>query len=110
MYEQNLKKTSQAYSFGMKQSDKYNENPGPGTYDAEFEKVRSGSQTVRFTNEKRTLMTVKESEDKPGPGMYEHSETKSKQAYTFGMKQNNKYNENPGPGHYDAEYEKVRSS
>ena len=42
--------------------------------------------------------------------MYEHHEQKSSQAYSFGLKQEEKYNTNPGPGHYDAEHEKIKAS
>ena len=41
MYDGKLKETTVAYTFGNKTAEKYNENPGPGTYDAEYEKIKA---------------------------------------------------------------------
>ena len=75
MYEQKTRNESQKYTFGMKQSKKLNSNPGPGAYDAEYQKVRSQSQTMKFSNSRREFVFGKSKEEStmPGPGMYESS-------------------------------------
>ena len=44
-------------------------SPGPGSYEANENVVKSGSKQAKIGSAKRDLMTI--DEEKPGPGMYD---------------------------------------
>ena len=63
-------------------------------------------------SEKRTLKFSEgqDSSKMPGPGNYDHRESKDVKTYTFGAKSKIVYNQNPGPGAYDADTIQLRDS
>ena len=112
MYERNDSSATKAYTIGGKFKEKYNQNPGPGSYNANASPTKDSTRTYAIGNEKRTLASVRSNDDlnKPGPGMYEMKSSISSKAYTIGAKTSEKYNQNPGPGAYDASPEKVKDT
>lgn len=64
--------------------------------------MRSGNQSYRFGSSKRNDIVDKKRTELPGPGNYGDIDEfgKTKKSYTFGTKNKDKYNENPGPGSY----------
>ena len=78
-----------------KRGDKYNNNPGPGTYESKEERM----QGVKIGEKLRN----REPEDQPGPGNYEmQSKIAEGPKYSIMSKRGQKYNNNPGPGTYEA--------
>lgn len=77
--------------------------PGPGSYNANNDVVKSSIPRVLFSaGTKRNSIVSKTESEKPGPGMYELSSKKSGPSYTFRSKDMPKEKKNiPGPGMYD---------
>jgi Sperm-tail PG-rich repeat len=97
-------KGDKGFSLGAKQPHKYNENPGPGAYDSRDVATKpTSAQSIRFNNSKRGDIVRKEDLEKPGPGNYNQGSTlKADKGFSLGAKTKAKFNENPGPGAYDA--------
>ena len=84
-----------AYSLYPKRDTKYNDNPGPGQYehsDVKGKGVKIGEK-----------LKDRAPEDLPGPGNYDQ-QTKIGEGPKYSMydKRDQKYNDNPGPGQYEA--------
>ena len=83
------------YSMQDRRDQKYNENPGPGQYEAKDFKAPG----VKIGEKLRS----KEPEDQPGPGNYDQrSKLTEGPKYSMQSKRDTKYNQNPGPGQYEA--------
>lgn len=54
MYENNSPNKSKAFTFSGKTKDRYNQNPGPGAYDAITEHTKDSARTYVMSSEKRT--------------------------------------------------------
>jgi hypothetical protein len=57
---------------GSKLKEKLNENPGPGSYNANPERIKAGTAAAKIgTDKRRGLLSNSRSTDKiPGPGNY----------------------------------------
>ena len=87
MYEVNSARNIKSFKIEGKIQDKYNQNPGPGAYDASPEKTKDSARTYAIGNEKRTTQFGNSNtEDMPGPGMYSESETNNGKSFKIGTK------------------------
>ena len=89
------------YSMGDRQDQKISDTPGPGTYEAKGLKAKGVSMGAKLKE--------REKEELPGPGNYEQrSKLGEGPHYSMYDKRETKYNDNPGPGAYEASEEKRR--
>jgi len=92
---------------GSKYKPARNENPGPGQYSGDANRVKSAkNSSIKIGTTKRPDIWEKEARrDQPGPGNYmEKTDTFGKSlkgAATMGSKYQSVKNFNPGPGQYD---------
>lgn len=104
-------KGDKGFSIGAKQAAKYNENPGPGAYDARNDLTKAATGSMRVPTAKRKTFMEEAPTEMPGPGNYDQgSAFKADKGFTLGGKQPQKYNENPGPGAYEARNEVIKAS
>ena len=54
-YDQTQNSNVKTFTMGTKQKDKYNKNPGPGTYETTTETTKESSRTYVIGSEKRVL-------------------------------------------------------
>jgi len=99
------------FTFSGKAEEKLiNYNPGPGTYDDTYAKVKGSNPSFRMGTAGRGDSPGKERGDSPGPGMYDGDKMKSSVSYTLGGKANDpKSNGYPGPGSYEADSSRIRT-
>ena len=104
-------KSGQKYTIGGKQGQRFNDNPGPGAYQADPSKTKDTARSFGMGSQKRALMygNSKDDQSLPGPGCYDLSSEQAK-TFTFSGKSKERYNQNPGPGAYDASPERTKDS
>ena len=93
---------------GQKLNSKYNENPGPGSYQPDIKSARTGSQTFRMgqSSRKSEFLTNKSMNELPGPGNYNNSNYKEfgkgVPSVKIGVRTKDLSKlDVPGPGSYD---------
>lgn len=96
----------------MRKDEKYNDVPGPGSYNAKNDLTKyGGSQSMRLSSAKRTTFMEQVGEDKPGPGNYDSGSTfANAKGFTIGTRKDQKYNDVPGPGSYRSDSEITKPS
>ncbi len=92
-----------AATMGAKYTTKANQNPGPGQYSSDTQKLKKNQANCKIGTTKRPELWQKESKkDLPGPGNYMANTgtfgKNVKGAATMGSKHKQLRNENPGPG------------
>ena len=94
MYEQSASNKNTAFTFGNKNKETYNQNPGPGSYNAIPETTKDSARTYVMGSEKRKTQfgSTNEGSSMPGPGMYERNDSSNSKSYTIGSKTKEKYN------------------
>ena len=82
-----------------KRDGKYNDNPGPGQYEAQEFKPKGIKMGEKLKD--------RAPEDLPGPGNYDQRGLVGEgPKYSMYEKRDTKFNDNPGPGQYEASQEK----
>ena len=84
-----------------KRDQRYNDNPGPGSYESKGLKAKGVTMGGKLKN--------KDPEDLPGPGNYEQKAKLGEGPhYSMYDRRDEKYNDNPGPGSYEALEGKIK--
>lgn len=101
-------KDVKSFKFEGKYSEKHNNNPGPGEYDRRDLLTKATAQSQRFGQSKRETIITKTSIDMPGPGNYDHADSKGfgKSGISVTLRGKAKDTQrlhSPGPGAYDLE-------
>ena len=82
--------------------------PGPGIYNSHSSFGNSKSSKKGFGSSTRPNHLTK-NEDQPGPANYDVSnKSLGGKLYQFGIKINERYNKNPGPGSYQPNLKPIR--
>jgi len=105
-----------AKTFKMSKSTKDinydNKMPGVGKYNSE--KSTKKTPTYSIPKEKRkNILQIVTNENVPGPGYYSattKNETTANKKFTFGSKFKDNFSKTPGPGHYEANKNKIIKS
>lgn len=112
MYEQRSQSQTKAFTFGSKNKESYNQNPGPGAYNAINDPTKDSTRTYVMSTEKRqtNFGNSKDELASPGPGMYERNDSSPVKSFTIAGKNKDTYNQNPGPGAYNANPDHTKDS